>query len=649
VTTGSANITFVNIRGVGYSANGPALSAGVANYRDGLFISQAPFLIDALYDVQQVEVLRGPQGTLSGQNSTGGAILVSTRNPTLDQISGYLTAQYGNYQDKLVEGALNLPINDRYGVRIAFNYEDRDSFFTNLGGGASAVVSHPGNLLREDVRLSLLAEPIDEVEVLLKLEHSLQNSDGQPMKPIPGSYYAPYAPTDPYTINFNVLSGQNDVTTDRANLQVTYHVLPTLDLKSQTGYQSSVMNIADDEDATPLNGQYSTQSIGDHLFTQEINAVTIGNGPVHGVVGAYFLYDTLPSNLNTVEYTGFLGGPPFNGFVLGGNLVNKETSEAVYAQGTWDMTSQLQLVAGARYTYDRKSDFGALSLGGMPVPYTGYYGKDATTGKVALNWNVTSNDLLYVQASRGFKAGGINSAASNFAPEFVWNYETGYKTTFLDGHMRSQVDAYYMDYNNFQISQTSPTGAPPIVVNSAGAIIKGFEGQLQAKFSGLQVDGTVAYTHSEFKPTEVFDTDAVPFNNLIPSFLLGLPPAFYAANQINLAGHPLDYAPKVTANLGAEYGFHLIGDHGVLTPRAQISYVGGQWGEPYDTPVYDFIPSHTTVDLRLTWEPDDLWRVALYGTNVANRAYIVGKEFRFATEFYGPPAQYGVRVTRSFN
>src|ERR1700684_89432 len=125
VTTGAANITFVNIRGVGYSAATPALSAGVANYRDGLFVSQAPFLIDPLYDVQQVEVLRGPQGTLSGQNSTGGAIVVTSRNPTLDQISGYLTAQYGNYQDKLVEGALNLPINDHYGARIAFNYEDR--------------------------------------------------------------------------------------------------------------------------------------------------------------------------------------------------------------------------------------------------------------------------------------------------------------------------------------------------------------------------------------------------------------------------------------------------------------------------------------------------------------------------------------------
>jgi len=648
VTTGSANITFVNIRGVGYSANGPALSAGVANYRDGLFVSQAPFLIDPYYDVQQVEVLRGPQGTLSGQNSTGGAILVSSRNPSLEKTDAYLTVQYGSYQDKQVEGAANMPIGDHYAARVAFNVEGRDSFFTNEGGGNVATVSHPGNLLRENIRISLLAEPFESVEALLKLEHNLQNSDGQPMKPIPGSYWSPYSPANPYTINYNILAGQNDVTTDRANLQVTWHFSPKFDFRSQTGYQSSQMQIADDEDATAQNGQYSTQDIVDHLFTQEFNLLSTGSGPLQGVLGTYFLNDTLPSKLNTTSFVGFLAGPPFNGLSTVGNLVNKETSEAVFGQATLNMSSQLQLVAGLRYTHDRKSDFGALTLGPADIPYTGWYSRDAVTGKAALNWNVTDNDLLYVTASRGFKAGGINSATSLFSPEYVWNYEGGYKTNLFEQHLRAQIDAYFMNYSNFQISQQSPTGGPPVVINSAGARIKGLEAQLQARLAGWQVDMTAAYTHSEFRSTLVFNTNSLPFNNLIPSFLLPLPPNFIANNQVDIGGHPLDYAPKVTANLGVEYGFHLGGDRGVLTPRVQGSYVGSQWGEPYDTPGYDYLPSHTTLDLRLTYEPNDLWRIVLYGTNVTNQVYVIGKEFRFATEFYGPPSQYGIRVTRVF-
>jgi len=650
VTTGSANITFVNIRGVGYSASGPALSAGVANYRDGLFVSQAPFLIDTFYDVQQVEVLRGPQGTLSGQNSTGGEILVTSKNPTLDHAYGYVEAQYGNYQDSAVVAAVNLPANDWLGARLAVNYENRGSFFDNQGpGGGVPVVSHPGNLLRENVRLSVLAEPIEPLEILLKLEHNLLQSDGQPMKPIPGSVYAPFTPANPYTINYNVLAGQDDVRTDRANLQVTWHIVPGIDFKSQSGYQTSELLIADDEDATNQNGQYSTQDVSDRQFTQEFNLLSTGDSAFKWVLGTYYFYDRLPSFINSFSFVGPLGGPPFDPFTLAVDTVNNEASAAVFGQTTLDVTSQLQLVTGLRYTEDRKWNSGNLFLGPAPVPYTGDYKKDALTGKAALNWSINDNNLVYVTASRGFKAGGINGGTSNFAPEYVWNYEGGFKTTTLNGHLRSQLDAYYMNYNNFQISQVNPTGGPPNIINSSGAAIKGIEAQVQALAGGLKVDGTAAYTHSEFKATNVFNTDSLPFNGLVPSFLLPLPPSFYASNQINIGGHPLDYAPKFTGNLGVEYGMHLGAIPGLLTPRAQISYVGSQWGEPYDTPVYDYLPSHATLDLRLTYEPDSLWRIALYGTNVTKQVYLVGKEFRFATEFYGAPLQYGIRVSRSFD
>jgi iron complex outermembrane receptor protein len=285
----------------------------------------------------------------------------------------------------------------------------------------------------------------------------------------------------------------------------------------------------------------------------------------------------------------------------------------------------------------------------VAVPYTGDYHHDVLSGKAALNWNVTPTDMLYLTASRGFKAGGINNAESLFAPEYVWNYEAGVKSTLLDGHAKLQLDAFYMDYSNFQVSQVSPVGGPPSVINTAGATVKGVEGQIQTQWGPARIDATFAYTDSSFRSTSVFNTDSLPFSNFIPSFLLPLPSNFFAANQINIGGHPLDYAPKLTANLGGEYRIALHDGFGSLTPRVQVSYVDSQWAEPYDTPVFDFIPSHTTLDLRLTWEPNDLWRAAVYGTNVTNAVYITGKEFRFATQFYGAPSQYGIRVTRQFD
>jgi iron complex outermembrane recepter protein len=164
----------VNIRGIGINLQSPVVVSGVALYRDGLFYPGNIMADEPYYDVADVEILRGPQGTFVGQNSTGGAILVTSRNPTLDGTHADVEAQTGNYQEVQVRGAVNVPLSETWGARVAFNHESRNSFFDNVQNR----LVQPGKVDQTNMRLSLMFAPNDSFTALWKSEYNTNSTDG---------------------------------------------------------------------------------------------------------------------------------------------------------------------------------------------------------------------------------------------------------------------------------------------------------------------------------------------------------------------------------------------------------------------------------------------------------------------------------------
>jgi len=173
-------LSYVNIRGVGLQSINPTTSSGVANYSDGFFIPHETAISDAYYDIGQIEVLRGPQGTLVGQNSTGGAIFVNSVRPTFERVTGFVQQSFGDYGYTQTQAAANLPVSDHFAIRIAENIYRKDSFYTDLNVGNDPLTANiqPGNVSSQSGRLALRWQPTADLDMYIKYETTNRNGDG---------------------------------------------------------------------------------------------------------------------------------------------------------------------------------------------------------------------------------------------------------------------------------------------------------------------------------------------------------------------------------------------------------------------------------------------------------------------------------------
>jgi iron complex outermembrane receptor protein len=378
--------------------------------------------------------------------------------------------------------------------------------------------------------------------------------------------------------------------------------------------------------------------------------VSPDTGRLRWVVGAtYFDYRLQP--LHAVETS--------PGLVVDIDVDSPKQSYGVFGSATYSLLPTLDLQAGLRYSHDEVGLGGAVTLtspffGSFAIPQDApMYNESELTGKVALNWNPNSDNLIYVFAARGYKAGGTNGGPSTFAPEIVWDYEAGWKSTLLEGHLRTQLGAFYMTYQNFQVSEFNPAAAGSGIANAAATSkIYGFEAQSQLQLGAFSADANLAYVHSNIGslPDQI-DTRNLPNGGSglgPPCSAPGVPPGCfnYAPFVQPVPNGPNIYSPNWTANLGLQYALR-VGPSDTLTPRVDISYMGQQWATFFETPV-DNLKARTLVNLQLTFHHSD-WAVQGYATNVFNRVYVAGFSAQFGNNYFlMPPRQYGVRITRSF-
>jgi iron complex outermembrane receptor protein len=645
-----------NIRGIGKGESNIQTPSGVVTYRDGIpvlggFIQDEPY-----YDLATVEVLRGPQGTFAGTNATGGAVFIVEQNPTLDDRSGYVRGQVGSYADVGLQGAVNIPLSDDAAMRISLNSERRDSFWTiTKFPGFSG---DPGSLKEISGRVSFLWDPIPNLEIRFKTDVNYIDQGGYPADPtVMGSAKNIFhISNDTHNMGFDK--------NFRTALDVKYTFEDGIALRSLTGYQygRAAEQIDLDGSGTPPDPLLTFRDKGIvRIFSQELNLLSPDSGPFRWVFGGFFEHedDDLPANGGfDIGLFGFLD------VVL--TYHTPKQHEAVFGQFTYDITDQLQLQVGARFnnsTFDLRDHQATLAFG-APIPGTvlnvpctapgtpfspcamtrsGHEEDSKLTEKVALTFKPDDRNYFYAFFATGHKDGGQNTTANqpaNILPEEVRNAEVGWKSSFLDDHVRTQIDGYWNDYKDFQVSLFDP---PPVnmtaIVNAPSAKILGFEAQMQGAWDHFSFDLNGSYLHSRFGSffAEPFGTAGTCDRHTGGT----------APSCENLTGEENVYAPTWTINGGAQYAF-LLANGDTLTPRVDFAYLSSQWPSVFHTGAgaVPRLAARTIVNAQISYRLDQTWEFTVFATNLFDLHYVAAENV--SLRYAGPPQQVGLRVIRSF-
>jgi iron complex outermembrane receptor protein len=622
--------TFVNIRGVGIAQSAPTSNPGVAYYIDGQLVPHEQFIGQSFFDIGSIEVLRGPQGTLTGQNSTGGAIYVRTPEPVFGSYSGTIDQTLASDGWSRTVGAANLGFSDNVALRIAAVHDDRDSFTRNIGSSGS----DPGKSVLDAARLNLAMRFGERVRANLRYEYFDLDTDNNAVK-----NRNDRVTSDPYTIeedarSFLLQSGY------RASGELRFDLTDGLELRALTSFQNGYTKDQTDGDRTatapprpPASnvGRVSYSRTGFETNVNELNLLSTGAGPLQWVVGAFALDEDVPVTLlrDNNHTTDFVSSTS--------TIITKarNASYSGFGQVNYSFTDAIEALVGARYSEDKQVYQRIALPPPPPAPGTDTTGPPAesseVTGKVGLNYHVSKDTMFYGTASKGYKAGGVNLTlnAPNFEPETNKVYEAGVKTLLADRRLRVNGDVFYSDYTDIQLS--SLFNGLPLTQNAASGEAYGAELEVTGQFGSLGINVGASYLNAEFaRDTTIVNT---------------------ITNQPQLVhkGDDLPFSPQLTANAGIEYLFRFGTMR--LTPRLQWSHVDEQLATPFRGPA-SIVPARDVFDARLTFEPNDTWRVEAFVTNFTDKTYIASQVQNSSSAdggiIYGPPRQYGARVIARF-
>lgn len=567
--------TFIALRGIGQAGQDIGSQSGVTVSLDGVPLLNQFMMNPSFLDVERVEVLRGPQGTIQGRNATGGAINVYSNSPKND-LEGGLEATAGNYSQFGMKGVLNAPIiPDRLIGRLAFQTDGATGWLKNDFNGRR---NEDTDLL--EVRGSLMALPSDNFTVRAIAEYTRDRSDpafsilfGRARPDLPSPSEAAHLPQnnlDALTVYFDQ-PNRRDVQDFRSTLIARWDVGPNTAITSTTGFiRHNIEYKQIDNDLTTLNsssfpfiGLYAKQ------LTQEFTATTDLGSRADLIAGAFYMYGKSSEPL-------YISTPPINNaFVYLPN--EKLNSYALYTQFRYKITDSLRATIGGRYTIDAKSfDIHANSLGTLFF-HTADNSWRAFTPRYVLDYTLSDTAMVYASVSRGFKSGGFNTLGdvsqpvNVFNPEYVWNKELGTKSTFFENRLRMGLTAFQSDYTNMQqtVFRINPqTGVRyPKVENASTATIRGLELELEAMpYRGLRLTGSG--TRLEGKYGQFFSID----------------PIYPERGSQNLQGNRTVQAPKWQFSTSGEYTFP-ISAHLEMTARADYKWQSRVYFDIYNDPL----------------------------------------------------------------
>jgi len=635
---------FVSIRGIGAELINVSAEAGISIAQDGVpFASQTMFDADFL-DVERVEVLRGPQGTIAGRNATGGTINIYSKRPTAE-FAGQVKAEVGNYSRRELEGFVSGPIVD--GVllgRLAVRGERADGWLRNDFTGEDF-----NNVDDKKVRASILASLKEGLEAHLIYEHSVDDSSpmllalgrARPDRPsYPEVLGVPEYERDARVFSANYPSNRR-VESDKATLRLAWDLAATSNLTAVTGY------VANKNSGQFGGGTLNPLVVFDFLATdvsqlsEEVTFTADLTDKQDLILGGLYLH----SKAHEPLLFGVPPGLPVDAFDFTAD--QDLDSYAVYAQWRYRLTDRLRMSIGARYTEDRKDYFEKDFVTGFPLPVVDVSKSwDAFTPRFALDYVPATNMMFYASVSRGFKAGGINAFATSdgtfdeYEPEFVWNHEVGMKANWLDNRLKTTIAGFYMDYTNVQQNLrilNAQTGVSlPNVVNASDATIAGVE-------FGLDTQVT-----ERFKLAVAGTWLDATYDKLVTNDLV-----YPELGQRNLSGNRLARAPEWQFNASGTYGIPLGNSLGAVI-RADYHWQSRSFFSFYNHAL-NSQGSYGLLNLSVGVGPKDgRWQLAAFAHNLTNTYYVIYAEANVSAGYpslggaIGPPRMYGLSVAYNF-
>lgn len=627
---------YFNVRGIGKSEPTTAIGVGVTTYRDGVPVFPGYFQTEPYYDIGGVELLRGPQGTFAGTNATGGAVFINSRNPDFSGVNGYVMGQVGNYDNLKLQGAVNLPLSETLAARFAVNSEQRSSFHDITGPYSG----NPGDVDMKSLRASFLWTPTPALRVLLKGDYNDLDFGGYPADPA-------LSTNDPFEITANGPHSGRDETA-RVSLNVSYVLDNGITLRSITGYQDGISEFSTDLDGTSALNNTFYDRVEEEVWSQEFNIVSPDNQRLTWLLGAFWQQDEVVFPVTTFPEGAYHVGFPegvFDYYIFG---ETPKKTKAVFGQISYDISERLQVQLGARWsesTSTNKDVYTTYPALNLQLVQNDEVTAEKTTGKLSLNYKVDENNFVYGFVATGFKMGGLNAPnfyvpASSFGAEDVIDYELGWKSTMFGGRVRTQLGAYYMVYEGFQVVVSDP--AVPLfssIVNVAGdTTLMGIEGSAQARLGAWTVDVGGSISQSELG--EFFAGDP-----RLPRIPCNPETGPAGGNCINLKGNTQSYAPEMTFNIGVQYDYTL-GNGATLSPRIDFAHIGETWTSIFNNEALgDKLEARNLVNLLLSYKTET-WTLAAYALNATDQTYIaaINSGLRYA----GPPRQYGLNLTKTF-
>ena len=660
----------IHIRGIGnenYTVGG---DPSVAVHSDGVYVARAAAGLFDLFDIDRVEVLRGPQGTLYGRNATGGVINVIPRTPTRD-LEGYVTAEYGNYDHVRVEGALSGPLGGGLSARISGLGFWRDGFIRNVNAGARA--RGFGRLDDKDlwaVRGQLAFDNDGPFTARLSVEYIHDNSNFPPYVYLQQpAAFLPTIPSGRRTIDqglepdLPILGGTARSFGSDENLFKSYQLGASLHLdydlggatiSSITGFRNTKFNYLNDGDGTAaFYVNYGQQDDSDQ-FSQELRVASDGDGRFNWLVGGFFFREesdtfiALPIRLSIFNLAD-------DSITVDGTA--KTTAYALFGEAYYQLTDTLKITLGGRYSHEkRETSYLYKGLFAPPVQAPPATPGDPTPGKrtfsnfapkFVLTYEPDGNTNIYGSVTRGFKSGGFNLLAlqPGFDPETIWNYEIGFKSRLAGGAVRLGASAFYSDFKDLQVGQI--VNLQSVLTNAAKAEIYGVEADIAVQPSRfLEFGGTLAYLHAEF----------TRFCTADPTQPTATPQAGCSdpANPIDLSGFRLPRAPRFTASGYLGYTFDL-GGAGLLRARADARYQSLTYFTQFNRPTVAQ-KGYAIVNARLTWsEARDRFSVSAWANNLFDKFYynevLESGAFNpvlIEQGYPAPPRTYGVTLSARF-
>jgi len=707
VTQAVGGFGLPRIRGIGSTGQGPSIENPVALYVDGIYVGSSFGNLQSLFDTEQVTVLKGPQGTLFGRNATGGLIQINTLGPS-DEWTGKAELGYGNYETIRGGAFLAGPLGTGVSFSLSGQYENQDE-----GYGRNLFTT------RQPVRFYTGTGSQHTFEELQQstswaLRGKLQFELGADTTALIAGHMLGRDAIDPAFVPFGLnTNGQNvpaqivslggnperDILAD-VNPQVStrqHGVSLTIDhdfggvkLKSITGYLRSSLHTMFDPDGVTAQTLVIQNNFRATQFTQEINLISDGDGPLSYVLGAFYMWEENGS-INLPSRTGGLTQSGGNGY-SDSFLRTMLDSYAAFAELTYQLGENTRLTAGFRYTDDNRSFTGrnevfngAATTVTTLAPATQSFAKP--TWRISLDHRFSPELMVYASYNRGFRSGGWSTGATpiqQLQPELIDAYEVGFKSDLLDRKVRINLAGYYFDQSTVQVMQV--IAGVQNVYNASGAKIYGLDGDVSLQvtdnlrlFGGfnwnrsrykaftdavITIPFPVAVTSPLFSTTQYSYVDSLTGATLANTVCLGtfLPgnittqgarDGFYRGRlggncllRGDASGNRLQNTPDLTFNIGAL--LEIPTPAGKFTLTSNYYYNGGYVGSP-DERVEQ--PSFNTLSASLTWQhPNEHLSVRIWGNNLTNAFYRsqIGASNSGDNGYAGTPRTYGVTLGFAF-